>query len=274
MKVLKVQNCKSTEPVLVTDCFVGEGYLQGDSGSLPDVDIDYQSDRRQEVKEYIEKRYNHSGLQRVFSAGTLTTLKVKAVIKDVARTMRIPPSLVNYFTAIFDDDKCDYTGIFQLAFQNKKIAKFIADYPQLFEDIRSLMFQPRSASIHASALLVTPDELDGETMECFDFTPIKKVDGILVSEFDGYMLDELGLLKNDCLATKELSKLQTTMNVCNKEYGANLSLESLATGSLDDEKVYRLFGQGYTQNIFQFSPPVHLQSVIILSYHTDTLMSK
>lgn len=253
MKVLKVQNCKSTEPVLVTDCFVGEGYLQGDSGSLPDVDIDYQSDRRQEVKEYIEKRYNHSGLQRVFSAGTLTTLKVKAVIKDVARTMRIPPSLVNYFTAIFDDDKCDYTGIFQLAFQNKKIAKFIADYPQLFEDIRSLMFQPRSASIHASALLVTPDELDGETMECFDFTPIKKVDGILVSEFDGYMLDELGLLKNDCLATKELSKLQTTMNVCNKEYGANLSLESLATGSLDDEKVYRLLGQGYTQNIFQFS---------------------
>ena len=82
MKVLKVQNCKSTEPVLVTDCFVGEGYLQGDSGSLPDVDIDYQSDRRQEVKEYIEKRYNHSGLQRVFSAGTLTTLKVKAVIKE------------------------------------------------------------------------------------------------------------------------------------------------------------------------------------------------
>lgn len=253
MKVLTTRRVKSDKPIFVTDLFVGEGYLQGNSGSLPDVDIDYQSDRRQEVKEYIEKRYNHSGLQRVFSAGTLTTLKVKAVIKDVARTMRIPPALVNYYTAIFDDDKCDYAGIFQLAFRNKKIAKFIADYPQLFEDIRSLMFQPRSASIHASALLVTPDELDGNTMECFDFTPIKKVDGILVSEFDGYMLDELGLLKNDCLATKELSKLQATMNICNKEYGTNLSLEALATGPLDDEKVYRLLGQGYTQNIFQFS---------------------
>ena len=222
MKVLKTKIVKNDKPVQAIDCFVSDGYLQGDSGSLPDVDIDYQSDRRQEVKEYIEKRYNHHGLQRVFSAGTMTTLKIKAVIKDVARTMRIPPALVNYFTAIFDDDKCDYAGVFQLAFQNKKIAKFIADYPQLFEDIRTLMFQPRSASVHASALLVTPDELDGEAMECFDYTPIKKVDDILVSEFDGYMLDELGLLKNDCLATKELSKIQATISVCNKEYGKNI----------------------------------------------------
>lgn len=252
MKVLKTKIVKNDKPVQAIDCFVSDGYLQGDSGSLPDVDIDYQSDRRQEVKEYIEKRYNHHGLQRVFSAGTMTTLKIKAVIKDVARTMRIPPALVNYFTAIFDDDKCDYAGVFQLAFQNKKIAKFIADYPQLFEDIRTLMFQPRSASVHASALLVTPDELDGEAMECFDYTPIKKVDDILVSEFDGYMLDELGLLKNDCLATKELSKIQATISVCNKEYGTSLSLESLATGSLDDEKVYNLLGKGYTQNVFQF----------------------
>lgn len=142
---------------------------------MPDVDQDFQSDKRQEVKEYIERRYNHDGKQRVFSAGTFTTLKVKAVIKDVARTMRISPSLVNYLTAIFEDDKCDYTGIFQLAAQNRKVAKFIHDYPALFEDIRTLMFQPRSSSVHASALLVTPDEMDGEDVECFDFVPIKKL---------------------------------------------------------------------------------------------------
>ena len=252
MKVTNVKYVKSKAPHVVLDMFVDKGYLQGASGSLPDVDIDFQSDRRQEVKEYIEQRYNKDGLQRVFSAGTLTTLKVKAVIKDVARTMRIPPSLVNYFTAIFDD-KCDYTGIFQLAMTNKKIAKFVADYPQLFEDIRSLMFQPRSASIHASALLVTPEELDGERMECFDFTPIKKVDGMLVSEFDGYMLDELGLLKNDCLATKELSKLQAVMNICNQKYNAGLSLEALATSDLNAPKVYELLSNGHTQNVFQFS---------------------
>lgn len=253
MKVLSVQSKTSNTPITVIDCFVDSGYLQGPGGQLPDVDVDYQSDKRQAVKEYIEQRYNHDGKQRVFSAGTVTTLKVKAVIKDVARTMRIPTALVNYLTAIFDDDKMTYTDIFKLAAVNKKVAKFIADYPQLFEDIRTLMFQPRSGSIHASALLVTPDEKDGEDVECFDFVPIKKVDNILVSENDGYELDELGLLKNDCLATKELSKLQSTMAICNNEYGTNLSLESLATGQLDDARVYELLSQGYTQNVFQFS---------------------
>lgn len=183
----------------------------------------------------------------------MTTLKVKAAIKDVARTMRIPVSLVNYLTAMFEDDKMTYTDIFRLATQNKKVAKFIHDYPQLFEDIRTLMFQPRSSSIHASALLVTPDTLDGEDVECFDFTPIKKVDGVLVSELTGYDLDECGLLKNDCLATKELSKLKQTMDLCNQVYGTNLTLESIATGPLNEPRVFELLAGGHTQNVFQLS---------------------
>lgn len=252
MKVTGVKRIKAKEPISVVDCFVGDGYLQGASGSLPDVDQDYQSDRRQDVKAYIEERYNHDGKQRVFSAGTLTTLKVKAVIKDVARTMKIPVNVVNYITAIFDDDKCDFSGIFKLAATEKKVAKFINDYPQLFESIRTLMFQPRSGSIHASALLVTPDEKDGEDVECFDFVPIKKVDGLLVSEMDGYELDELGLLKNDCLATKELSKLHEVFDLVKEHYHEDVSLESIVTGPMDDPRVYDILSRGFTQNVFQF----------------------
>lgn len=253
MKVSKIKHIAKNNPVTVLDCFVGSGYLKGAHGSLPDVDCDFESNKRQQVKEYYEHRYNHDGKQRVFSAGTFTTLKVKAAIKDVARTMRISPSLVNYLTAIFEDDKCDYTGIFKLAAQNRKVAKFIHDYPTLFEDIRTLMFQPRSSSVHASALLVTPDTMDGEDMECFDYVPIKKVDGILVSEDDGYSLDELGLLKNDCLATKELSKLHDTFDLVNEHYNANVSLEGIVKSNLDDPRVYELLRQGYTQNVFQFA---------------------
>lgn len=253
MKVKSIEIVKTKNPIRAVDCYVDNGYLQGPGGSLPDVDSDFQSDRRQDVKAYIERRYNHNGKQRVFSAGTATTLKVKAVIKDVARTMRIPASTVNYITAIFDDDKCDFTGIFKLAATNKKIAKFIHDYPQLFEDIRTLMFQPRSNSVHASALLVTPDELDGEDVECFDFVPIKKMDDILVSDNDGYQLDELGLLKNDCLATKELSKLHETIDLCNEKYNANITFEGLSTGDMSDERVFQVLSEGYTQNVFQFS---------------------
>ena len=253
MKVVSATLKTSDTPVKTIDTFVDDGYLQGEGGSLPDVDNDFQSDKRPEVKEYTERRYNKNGLQRVFSAGTYTTLKSKACLKDVARTMRIPTSIVNYITAIIDDDKCDYTGLFKLAATNKKVAKFMGDHPQLFEDVRTLMFQPRSSSVHASALLITPDTKDGETMECFDYVPIKKVDGILVSENDGYELDELGLLKNDCLATKELSKIHQTLDLVNSVYHQDITLEKLATGSLDDEKVYEVLANGCTQNVFQFS---------------------
>ncbi len=253
MKVVSATLKTSNTPVKTIDTFVDDGYLQGEGGSLPDVDNDFQSDKRPEVKEYTERRYNKNGLQRVFSAGTYTTLKSKACLKDVARTMRIPTSIVNYITAIIDDDKCDYTGLFKLAATNKKVAKFMGDHPQLFEDVRTLMFQPRSSSVHASALLITPDTKDGETMECFDYVPIKKVDGVLVSENDGYELDELGLLKNDCLATKELSKIHQTLDLVNTVYHQDITLEKLATGSLDDEKVYEVLANGCTQNVFQFS---------------------
>lgn len=253
MKILSIKHHTSTEAVQAIDCFVDNGYLQGPGGSLPDVDVDFQSDRRQEVKEYIERRYNHDGKQRVFSAGTLTTLKLKAVLKDVARVHRVPVNVVNYITAIFEDDNMSWTDLFVLAATNKRVKSFIQEYPQVIEDIRTLMGQPRSSSIHASALLVTPDDKDGRDMECFDFTPIKKVDDMLISEFDGYVLDEQGLLKNDCLGIKELSKLQAVIKTCNNEYGTNLTFQGIVQGGLDDQKVYSLLQQGYTQNVFQFS---------------------
>lgn len=253
MKIIHIKQISNINPVKALDSFVGDGYLQGAGGSMADVDIDFQSDRRQEVKEYLERRYNINGKQRVFSAGTLTTLKIKAAIKDVARVHRVPLSIVNYITAIFEDDKMSWGDLFKLAATNKKVHKFIQDYPQVIEDIRGLMGQSRSASVHASAILITPETKDGEEMECFDYTPIKKVDEVLVSEFDGYSLDEVGLLKNDCLGIKELSKIQSTIKECNQIYGVAISFEGIVKSKLDDPKAYKILSDGFSQNVFQFS---------------------
>lgn len=194
-----------------------------------------------------------AGKQRVFSAGTFSTMKLKAAIKDVCRVYKVPVSYVNYITAIFEDDKMTWTDLFKLAATNKKVNKFVQDYPQVIEDIRGLMGQPRSASVHASAIIVTPESKDGENMECFDYTPIKKVDDILVSELDGYSIDETGLLKNDCLGIKELAKIQSVIDESNRVYHAGISFEGLVRSGLDDEKTYRILSKGYTQNVFQFS---------------------
>lgn len=240
-------------PVQAMDCLTGKGFLQGDGGQLPDIDIDYASNRRQEVKEYLERRYNIEGKQRVFSAGTYSTMKLKAVIKDVCRVYKVPVNYVNYITAIFENDNMSWTDLFKLAATNKKVNKFVQDYPQVIEDIRGVMGQPRSASVHASAIIITPTTKDGEQMECFDYTPVKKVDDILVSELDGYSIDETGLLKNDCLGIKELTKIQSVIDECNRIYKADISFEGLVRGGLDDEKTYKTLAKGFTQNVFQFS---------------------
>lgn len=221
---------------------------------MPDIDVDYASDRRQEMKEYLESRYNILGRQRVFSAGTFSTLKLKAAIKDVARIHRVPLAEVNYLTGLLDDD-LDWTGLFRTAALNRRVRSFIHNYPRVIEQVRGILGQPRSASIHASAIVVTPELRDGGPVECFDFLPIRKMDGLLVSEFDGYAVDEIGLLKEDVLATKELAKLSATIALVNAHYGRSLSIEHITQQELEDDKTYRLLADGYTQNVFQFSSP-------------------
>ena len=256
MKITKIEHVdlgKSDAVENVNDCNVEMGYLQGPSGSLPDVDVDYQSDKRQEVKAYTEQRYNHDGKQRVLSAGTFTTLKAKAVIKDVARTMRLPIATVNYLTAMIEDDNADWTELFRMAKTNPRLYDLMERFPKLFEDIRPLMGSPRSSSIHASALLITPDEKDGNDYECFDFIPIKKEGNLLVSENTGVELDELGLLKNDCLATKELSILREKCELVNSAYGTHFNFDKLMLMEPNDPEVFEMLSVGATQSVFQFS---------------------
>ena len=114
-----------------------------------DIDVDYASDRRQEIKDYLEERYNADGRQRVFSAGNFTTMKLKAALKDVARVHRVPHSIVNYITAMIDDGT-DWTGLFRQAASNRKLRDFIQTYPLVIEDVQGLLGQPKAASIPAS----------------------------------------------------------------------------------------------------------------------------
>lgn len=254
MKVQNVKIRRTREPLTVTDSFVGKGLVEGGHASLPDIDVDYASDRRQEIKEYLEQRYNTGGRRRVFSAGTFTTMQLKAALKDVARVHRVPHGIVNYITAMLDDGT-DWTGLFRQAAGNRKLKDFIRSYPEVVEEVRLLLGQPRAASVHASAIIVTPETRDGRTAECFDFLPVRKTDGMLVSEFDGYSVDEIGLLKEDVLATKELAKLSSVIALVNGHFGQELSIERITQEMLEDGKTYRLLSEGNTQNVFQFSSP-------------------
>lgn len=252
MKVLSCKQIQSNKAVRVLDCEVGSGYVKRHHGSLADVDLDYESGRRPEVKGYLERRYNHDGKLRVFSAGTFTTQKIKSAVKDVARTHKVSIGSTNYFNAILEDNMT-FTDVMVQAFENKRVKDYVEKNPEVFEEIIPIFNQPRSAGIHASAVITTPDHVKGEDVECFDVIPIRKMGDILVSELSGYNLDDIGFLKSDCLSIAELERISDMIKICNKEYNANISLESIINGDLSEPAVYEMIRKGLTQGLFQLS---------------------
>ena len=176
MKITSIKHKNDT--TIVSDCYAGDGYVKRNHGSLPDIDSDFNAERREEVKAYLERRYNKDGRQRVFFAGIFTTAKIKSAIKDVARTHKIPQATTNYLTAILDDNM-SWTELMKMAYTDKRMRDFIQKYPDVFEEIVPIMGQARSAGIHASALIITPEYVKGERVECFDLLPIRKLGDLL-----------------------------------------------------------------------------------------------
>lgn len=216
------------------------------------IDIDFDNEKRPDVKAYLERRYNHDGMQRVFSVGTFAQEKVRSAIKDICRVHKVSPATANYITAIIDDG-ADWGELMRIAASERKVYDFIQKHPDVFEEIMPIMMQPRTAGIHASALVITPEIIKGSKVNCYDILPIKKMNGMLVSEISGTDVDSIGLLKNDVLGIAELSRMSDMMVICNREYGTDLTIENILKEDLNDPKVYSAMRKGLTQGVFQLS---------------------
>ena len=170
----------------------------------------------------------------------------------MARTHKVPVSTTNYLTAILDD-AMTWTDLMKLASTDKRIKDFIQKYPDVFEEILPIMGQARSASSHASAVVIVPEYVKGERVECFDLLPIRKMGDLLVSELSGVDIDTIGILKNDVLGIKELTRLSDMIKMIHDEYGATYTILQIASKYLNDPKVFEILKAGHTQGIFQMS---------------------
>lgn len=252
MKVVSVRRHSESQQIKVMDCCVERGYIKTSKGSLPDVDLDFDAERRPEVKAHLEEKYNSDGSQIVFAAGTFTTEKIRSSIKDVARTYKISIGTVEYLTKIIDDG-ASWTDVMRLAASDKRIRDFIQKHPDVFEDILPIMGQARSAGIHASAYIIIPEYIYGEKVDCFDILPIRKMDDQLVSEISGYDIDDIGILKNDILSIQELTRLSNIFDLIEQQYGVRYTLLQIASQYLNDPKVFEVIRRGDTQGVFQLS---------------------
>ncbi|MEO8513902.1 MAG: DNA polymerase III subunit alpha [Ignavibacteria bacterium] len=225
-----------------------ERFLNPERVSMPDIDIDFQDDKRDEVIEYSRQKYGANSVSQIV---TFNKLKTKAVLKDVGRVLNYPFDTINEITkhvpSIFGKIKsltdC-YNDIpeFKQYFDQAKERKKLLDYAIVLENLN------KNVSMHASGVVIAPSDIS-------DFVPIAKApqsDNQFMTQYDMKMLEEAGLIKMDFLGLKELKILQQAVDLIKVRHDVFIDLDKL---SLDDTKTYEMFANGHTIGIFQFSKP-------------------
>lgn len=210
--------------------------------SLPDVDTDVPGEKRPLVKRYMEERF---GETQVCSVGTYTTLQIKQAINDVGKIYGASIPTLRRISKMIEDVKTEEDFI-RLALRKEEIAQFVNKYPEMMNVVFLLLGQQKAASIHACAMMIFPKE---KTM--YEWCPVRKVDNLVVSEWEGGEMDEAGFLKEDILGIEQLDKFTDILALIEKNTGKRINL--YADIEYDDPEVYRYFANGWLSDIFQFS---------------------
>ena len=205
------------------------------------IETDFPGEVRGRVKEYMEQRY---GITQVCSVGTYSALQPRQAIKDFARLMGIPFQDVNMVTKILETSDRKYEDIFIKACGNGRLMAFIHKCPELINEISIVLGAPKTQSIHACATMIFPDEHD-----MFHWVPIRKQEGMYVSEWEGNEMDSAGFLKEDILGVKQLDKFQNILKLIKENHGVDVDIYNLP---LDDKEVYRYFKNGWNGDVFHF----------------------
>lgn len=222
-----------------------ERFLNPDRISMPDIDIDFCMDRRGEVIDYVRKRYERGAEgRRVAQIITFGTMKAKAVVRDVARTMDIPYATADKIAKLIPND-LDITIDKALA-QEERLKKMVDDSEQiarLIEISKTLEGTTRHASTHAAGVVISPTPLT-------DFLPLYKASGSddIVTQYPMASIESLGLLKMDFLGLKTLTVIDKTEKKIVATVDPDFDINLIR---LDDKKTFKLLSTAKTLGIFQ-----------------------
>jgi DNA polymerase-3 subunit alpha len=212
--------------------------------SLPDVDLDFEGGRRDDVKRYIESKY---GKDYVTAIGTYGTFKIKSAIKDLCREKGVDYTKTNFVVSLIDDKKQKtLTSVFKLAAEKPELKQFIQKNNFVFEAMPLCLNQVKNSSIHASGVVVVPKS---QGLDIYSQMPVKRIDDLLVSEWEGEWIDKAGFLKFDILGVKQLDKFSAITQLIKQNTGKEITYDSM---DLNDPEVYELFKDGFSEDVFQF----------------------
>lgn len=237
---------------LMFERFLNETRVSGEraksADSMPDIDVDFPTEFRDTVKEYIKDKY---GYAYTCSIGTYTRMKLKTCIKDFGKIMGLSFDLTNKLTKDIDD-QIEYTwgDLIEYASRSKMLFKFVQENPDIVHMTKFAMMVPKSESVHPSAVVIVPKQTnDGRDIDIFEWMPVKKIDGVLVSEWEGKYIDKSGFLKEDILGLSQLDKFSSMLSLIKKDCGKNIKLSRIP---FDDVEVFKYFKRGWNEDVFQF----------------------
>lgn len=213
-----------------------ERFLTPDRVSLPDIDLDIEEVRRNEVIQYLYDKY---GIDKVCHIGTYGTLSLKAVIKDVARTLDIEFDVINNITKNMPDD-IDINTIETNEIFNEISKTLGAEKAQKIINMSKILYGlKRHPSIHAAGIVLSPIPID-------NIVPIRIQDNEIVTQWEMEEIEQIGLIKFDLLGLRTLSVVEECIKMC------NVDIDKI---SFDDEKTWQLIRAGNTIGCFQFESP-------------------
>ncbi|MDZ7290430.1 MAG: DNA polymerase III subunit alpha [candidate division KSB1 bacterium] len=217
-----------------------ERFLNPERITMPDIDIDFCYERREEIIDYVRQKYGENNVTQIITFGTMAA---RAVIRDVGRVLKLRYSDVDKIAKMIPaapgitlDKALETVSELRALVNSDATHRQLIDYSQVLEGLA------RHASTHAAGVVITPDELT-------NYTPLYKSNtGDVTTQYDMKALELVGVLKMDFLGLRTLTVMDKTVKML-RQKGVEIDLDHLP---LDDPRTYELFGNGETIGLFQF----------------------
>ena len=217
-----------------------ERFLNPERVSMPDIDIDFCYERRQEVIDYVVRKY---GKDQVVQIVTFGTLAAKGVVRDVGRVLDLPYSLCDTIAKMIPGDlgmtldkALMMNPDLKKAYNEDQQVRYLIDMSKRLEGL------PRHTSMHAAGVVIGSRSID-------EFVPLSRAsDGTITTQFTMTTIEELGLLKMDFLGLRTLTVIQNAVRLAEKDYGISIDIDQI---DFNDRQVLESIGTGRTEGVFQ-----------------------
>ena len=217
-----------------------ERFLNPERVSMPDIDVDFCFERRQEVIDYVVEKY---GKDRVVQIVTFGTMAARGVIRDVGRVMDLPYAQCDSIAKMIPQElNITIDKALKINPELSKLYNTDETVKKLINMSRRLEGLPRHTSMHAAGVVISQKPV-------MEYVPLSRAsDGSLVTQFTMTTLEELGLLKMDFLGLRTLTVIQNAARLVERDKGIVLDMDHI---DYEDQKVYAMLGAGKTEGVFQ-----------------------